>query len=58
MIIHVRGGVAFCFLMSLLFSVFLLFASYGIWCVALCGMSTPKSKVGGGMLLLGFSLLV
>jgi hypothetical protein len=56
-IIHVRGD-AFCFLMSLLFYVFLLFASYGIWCVVIHGMSMFKLEVGGGMLLPGFFLLV
>jgi len=56
-IIHVRG-VAFCFLMSLLFFVFLLFASYKIWCVVFHRMSTPKSRVGGEMLLPRFYLLV
>jgi hypothetical protein len=46
---HVKGA-AFCFLMSLLFFVFLLFASYGIWCVVLHGMMSLKSKVDGGTL--------
>jgi hypothetical protein len=49
---------AFFFLMSLLFFVFLLFANYGIWCVNFHGMLAPKSKVGGGMLLLRFALVV
>jgi hypothetical protein len=35
-----------------------LFVGYGIWCVVFHGMPTPISKVGGGSLLLGFSLLV
>jgi len=57
-IIHVRGA-AFCFLMFLLFLCFFFsFASYRIWCVVLHGMSAPKSKVGDGMLLPGFFLLV
>jgi hypothetical protein len=51
---HFRG-VAFCFLMSLFFFVFLLFASYGIWGVVLQGMSTPISNDGGGALLLRFT---
>jgi len=38
--------------------VFLLFAGYGIWCVVLHGMPMPKLKIGGGVLLLGFSLVV
>jgi hypothetical protein len=38
--------------------VFLLFASYGIWRVVLHEMQVPKSKVGGGVLLPGFSLVV
>ncbi len=42
MISHFRGAV-FYFLMSLLFSMFLLFASYGIWGVVLHGMSALKS---------------
>jgi hypothetical protein len=37
---------------------FLLFASYGIWCVVLHGMSRPGLRIGGGTLLLGFSLVV
>ncbi len=45
-IIHVRGA-SFCFLISLLFFVFLLFAGYKIWCVVFHRMSTPRSKVGG-----------
>jgi hypothetical protein len=56
-IIHDKG-VAFCFLMSLLFYVFLLFVGYGIWCVVLHGMLAPKLKVDGGTLFFGFSLVV
>lgn len=52
-IIHVRRA-AFCFLMSLLFYVFLLFVGYGIWCVVLHGMSTPKLEVDGGTLFQDF----
>ncbi len=36
---------------------FLLFASNGIWCVVLHEMLVPKSKVGSGVLLPGFSWL-
>jgi hypothetical protein len=56
-IIHVKG-VAFCFLMSLLFYFILLFTGYGIWCVILLAMPTPISEVGCGELFLGFSFLV
>ncbi len=52
---HFRG-VTFCFLMSLPFDVFLLFACYGIWDVVLHGMLVPRSNVHGGTLLLGFLL--
>jgi hypothetical protein len=52
---HFRGA-AFYFLMSLLFSGFLLFAGYGIWGVVLHGMSVPRSNIGGRALLLGFLL--
>jgi hypothetical protein len=38
--------------------VFLLFVGYGVWCVVLHGMPTPKLEVGGEVLLLGFSLVV
>jgi hypothetical protein len=55
--IHVEGA-TFWFLISLLFFVLLLFAGYGIWCVVLFGMLTPKSKVSGGALLPRFSLLL
>jgi hypothetical protein len=48
-IIHVRGA-TFCFLMSLLFFVFLLFAGYRIWCVVFHRMLTPRSKVCGEVL--------
>jgi hypothetical protein len=48
---HFRG-VAFCFLM------FLLFACYGIWGVVLHGMLTSILDIGGGTLLLGFFCLV
>ncbi len=44
MIIHVRGA-TFCLLMSLLFFVFLLFASYGIWCDFFHGMLAPILEV-------------
>jgi hypothetical protein len=37
---------------------FLLFASYGIWCVVFHGMLTPKSEVGGGLLFSRFALVV
>ncbi len=40
------------------FPVFLVFASYGIWCVVLHGMSTLGSRIGGGALFLGFFLVV
>jgi hypothetical protein len=52
---HFRG-IAFCFLITLIFYVFLLFTSYGIYGVVFHGMSTPKSDVGGGALLFGFLL--
>jgi hypothetical protein len=42
--------------MSLLFSMFLLFASYGIWGVVLHGMLAPRSNVGGRPLFFGFIL--
>jgi phosphotransferase system glucose/maltose/N-acetylglucosamine-specific IIC component len=49
-------GTTFCFLLSLLFCVFLLFVGYGIWGVVFHGMSKPKSNVGGGALLFKFLL--
>jgi hypothetical protein len=56
-IIHVRGD-AFCFLMFFLFFVFLLFAGYGIWSVVFHGMLAFRLEAGGGVLFLGFFLLV
>jgi hypothetical protein len=56
-IIDVKGT-TFCFLISLLVFVFLLFVGYGIWCVVLHGMLAPRLEVGGGTLLPRFSLLV
>jgi hypothetical protein len=47
---------AFCFLMSLVFFVFLLFVGYGIWGVFFHVMLAPRSNVGGGTLLLGLLL--
>jgi len=52
---HFRG-VAFCFSMSLLFYMFLLFACYGIWGVVFHGMLAPRSNIGGGTLFLEFLL--
>ncbi len=49
-------GTTFCFLLSLLFCVFLLFVGYGIWGVVFHGMLVPKLDIGGGTLLLGFLL--
>jgi hypothetical protein len=48
--------VAFCFLMSLLFFVFLLFVGYEIWGVVFHGTLTPRSDVDGGALLPRFLL--
>jgi len=51
-------GIAFFFKCLCYFLVFLLFVSYGIWCVSLHGMLTPRSKVGGEVLFPRFSLVV
>jgi hypothetical protein len=56
LVINHFKGVAFCFLMPLLFYVFLLFACYGIWGVVFHGMLAPRSDVVGGMLFIGFLL--
>jgi hypothetical protein len=52
---HFRG-VPFCFLMSLLFFMFLLFVGYEILGVVIHGMPMPRSDVDSGALLLGFLL--
>jgi hypothetical protein len=48
---HSLKGVAFCFLMSLLIFLFLLFVGYGIWGVHFHGTLVPKDAKGGVLLL-------
>jgi len=52
---HIREA-AFCFLMSLLFFVFLLFVGYGIWGVVFHGMLASTSNADGGVLFSGLFL--
>ncbi len=57
MIMNIRGA-KFWLLMFFYFLVFLLFIGYEVCFVVLHGVSAPKSRIGDGVLLLGFSFML